>query len=85
MSRPRPPCEIRDRLSCDTAVPERAGPELAATLNVAVPGPENEDGPATAIQLLLLAAVHGHCGPVVTATVIAPPAVATVCTSGAAT
>jgi len=67
-----------------TTVPARATPAAAATVNVAVPGPVNDDGPETAIQGCVLLTVHGHAGPVATVTVTVPPAFGTVCAAGVA-
>jgi hypothetical protein len=57
------------------AVPLRAGPAFAATLNPRVPLPVDDGTLVNAIQLAFDVAVHVHVGAVVTAMdPVAPPA-----------
>lgn len=64
-------------------VPERAGPDVAATANATLPEPRPSAGPCSVIQLALLTAVHAHPDAVVMLTLAVPPATGTLCVAGA--
>jgi len=61
-----------------TADPVRCGPSVGVTLIATGPGPLPLAG-VTVIHSALLAAVHGHAGAVLTATVVGPPFAPTEC------
>jgi len=76
------PCTTVTVWPATAIVPDRDGPLVDAAVNVTVPDPLPVAPEVMVIHEALLALVHAHPPPAVTATLPLPPAGGTVCVSG---